>query len=325
MTSPAERTPAEPKAHWAAEPERAHMWALHLIRWIAIGAGRTAARLLLPPIALYFLVANGKARRASSAFLARALGRPARWREVYRHIHTFAATVLDRIYFLQERFDGFEVVVTDGDAIHVPLDQGEGVLAVGAHLGSFEALRADAQARGERVAMLMYENNARMINATLAAVAPKADLRTIALGQAGAMLSLRRWLDEGGIAGLLADRTLPAQSGRSRTLWLDFLGRPAPFSDGPFRLAAMLRRRVIFVAGLYHGGRRYELRFEELADFREMPAERDEVDRRVREALLRYVRLIEALCLESPYNWFNFYDFWAGDAYPTSTSTDATT
>jgi predicted LPLAT superfamily acyltransferase len=302
-------------ASWAAERERSHPWALHLMRWIALTAGRTLTRSLLHPITLYFLLANGKARRASRTYLGRALQRPAHWRDVYRHIHRFASTVLDRIYFLQERFDCFEVSLTDAALIHVPLAAGEGLIAVGAHLGSFEALRADAQSHGERVAMLMYEENARLINATLAAVAPQASLHTIALGQPGAMLSLRRWLDEGGIAGLLADRSLPMQSGRSRTLRLDFLGHPAAFSDGPFRLAAMLRRRMIFVAGLYHGGKRYELRFAELADFRQLGADqRSETDQLVREALQRYVGLLEALCRESPYNWFNFYDFWADDA-----------
>jgi predicted LPLAT superfamily acyltransferase len=129
------------------------------------------------------------------------------------------------------------------------------------------------------------------------------------------MLSLRHWLGEGGVAGLLADRTLPAPSGRARGLRLDFLGHPAPFSDGPFRLAAMLRCRVVFMAGLYHGGNRYELRFAELADFRGQGAEsRAETDRQVREATLRYVAQLESLCLESPYNWFNFFDFWADDA-----------
>jgi predicted LPLAT superfamily acyltransferase len=313
VTTPADR----PVAGWAAEPERSHPWMLQLIRWIALGAGRTATRALLHPIVLYFLLFNGKARRASFNYLGRVLPHAPRLRDVYRHIHRFAASVLDRIYFLQERFDQFEVTITDGDAIHQPLGRGEGVLAVGAHLGSFEALRADAQHRGERVAMLMYEANARMINATLAAVAPKASLHTIALGQPGAMLALSRWLEGGGIAGLLADRTLPAQSGRSRTLWFDFLGQPAPFSDGPFRLAAMLRRRVIFVAGLYHGGRRYELRFAELADFSAAgTSSREDTDRQVHEALQRYVVLLQTLCRESPYNWFNFYDFWAHDADP---------
>jgi predicted LPLAT superfamily acyltransferase len=178
-------------------------------------------------------------------------------------------------------------------------------------------LRSTAQERGVRVAVLMYEDNARLINATLAAIAPRAKLHTIALGRAGAMLSLRRWLDDGGIAGLLADRTLPGQSERSRTHWLSFLGQPARFSDGPFRLAAMLRRPVVFMAGLYHGGNRYELRFVELADFRPQAMAQStsgaDVDRLVRQAMERYVELLESLCRETPYNWFNFFDFWAED------------
>ena len=79
----------------------------------------------------------------------------------------------------------------------------------------------------------------------------------------------------GGVAGLLADRTLPHRRGAAPGLThaVDrFLGAPATFSDGAFRLAALLRRPVFFMAGLYQGGRRYELRFAPLADFSERPA-----------------------------------------------------
>ncbi len=309
-------TPAKSAAGaWTGERERSNLWMLRLMRWIAVRVGRPAARLVLHPIALYFLLVNGRARRASMNYLVRVLGRPVGWADAYRHIHHFAATILDRVYFLQGRFDAFEVASTGADAAHASLDRGEGVMLVGAHLGSFEVLRATAQGRGARVAMLMYEDNARLINATLAAIAPNAQLNTIALGRPGAMLALRRWLDEGGIAGLLADRTLPGHSERSRTVRLDFLGQPARFSDGPFRLAAMLRREVVFMAGLYHGGNRYELRFVALADFRPQAATGGlDIDARVQAALLRYVALLESLCGETPYNWFNFFDFWADDA-----------
>ena len=311
MSTPADRNPAS----WATERERSNLWVLRTMRWIAVAAGRPVARLVLHPIALYYLLANGKARRESARYLQRVLQRPARWTDVYRHIHCFASTVLDRVYFLQERFDVFDMRITGAEPVHAMLDRGEGVMLAGAHLGSFEALRASAQGRSTKVAMLMYEDNARLINATLAAVAPNTPLKTIALGRAGAMLALRRWLDEGGLAGLLADRTLPGQSERSRTVELEFLGTPARFSDGPFRLAAMLRRPVYFMAGLYEGGNRYEMRFVELADFR--PGTPDaglDVDQRVRAAMERYVALLAALCVESPYNWFNFYDFWGDDA-----------
>lgn len=318
MSTPVDRVPGG----WSGERERSNLWALRLMRRIAIGAGRPLARLLLHPIALYFLLVNGKARRASMDYLGCALGRPARWADAYRHLHRFASTILDRVYFLQDRFDEFEVNHSGADALHGPLDRGEGVLLVGAHLGSFEALRASAQGRGARVAMLMYEDNARLINATLAAVAPNAQLHTIALGRPGAMLALQRWLDGGGLAGLLADRTLPGHSERSRSLRMDFLGRPARFSDGPFRLAAMLRRQVVFMAGLYHGGSRYELRFVELADFRPQADSGGlDTDQRVQAAMQRYVALLESLCRESPYNWFNFFDFWAHDAAATPAPT----
>jgi len=314
VSTPAGRAPGA----WTNEGERSNLWTLRLMRWIAMRAGRPAARLVLHPITLYFLLVNGKARRASLNYLVRVLGRPVGWVDAYRHIRHFAATILDRVYFLQERFDAFEVTSTGADPMDVSLASGEGVMLVGAHLGSFEALRASAQGRGARVAMLMYEENARLINATLAAVAPNVQLHTIALGRPGAMLALRRWLDDGGLAGLLADRTLPGHSERSRTLRLDFLGQPARFSDGPFRLAAMLRRRVVFMAGLYHGANRYELRFAELADFRPQAETGGlDVEQRVQAAIRAYVAQLESLCRETPYNWFNFFDFWADDAAAT--------
>lgn len=305
-------------AHWSEHRERSNLWLLSTMRWIAMKTGRRVARLVLHPITLYFLLAHGAARRASAQYLARALGHEAGWKHVYRHIHCFASTILDRVYFLQERFEAFDVHAIGTEAIDIPIASGKGALMVGAHLGSFEALRAVGEEHGINVAMLMYEDNARLINATLAAIAPEAKLRTIALGRPGAMLEVRDWLDQGGIAGLLGDRLLPGPpSERSRTVWLPFLGAPARFSDGPFRLAAMLRRQAIFMTGLYQGGNRYDLRFTELADFRERAAGGAAVQEEcIRQAMLTYVTLLESLCRESPYNWFNFFDFWATDDTP---------
>ena len=301
---------------WTHQQERSNLRTLRLMRWIALTAGRRISRAMLHPITLYFLLFGGVARRASALYLPRALGRPATWRDIYRHIHTFSATVLDRVYLLQETCDELALRTTNISIMDAPLSAGKGALMIGAHVGSFEALRALGQRLNLQVAMVMYEENARLINSTLAAIAPKASLRTISLGRIDAMLELRDWLDQGGVAGLLADRSLPRQSGRSRTLWLPFLGQPARFSDGPFRLAALLRRPVVFMAGLYHGGRDYELRFIELADFSKRAAVPSgaELDRQILEAMQRYVSIIESLCREAPYNWFNFFDFWADDA-----------
>lgn len=295
---------------WTGQRERSNLTALRLMRWIALTAGRRISRALLHPIVFYFVIAGADQRRQSRRYLDRALGRRATWRDVHRHYFAFAATVLDRVYLLRERFDEFEVEASGVEAVLAPISRGEGVLACGAHLGSFEALRMVGHDKGLRVAMIMYEDNARLIHDTLAAIAPNAKLHTIALGRVDAMLDLRRWLDEGGVAGMLADRTLPGHTQRSRSVVLPFLGAPARFADGPFRLAAMLRRKVVFMAGLYRDGRRYELHFAELADFSTAGPGADR-DTAIRAALERYVATLEALCRSAPYNWFNFYDFWA--------------
>ena len=280
------------------------------MRWIALAAGRRISRAVLYVAVFYFVVAGGELFRHSRSYLDRALGRPATWRDVHRHLFAFTATVLDRVYLLRERFEMFEVEATGIETILGPVGRGEGVLACGAHLGSFEALRMIGHDKGLRVAMIMYEDNARLINATLAAIAPDAELHTIALGRVDAMLALRRWLEEGGVAGMLADRTLPGHAQRAKTVALPFLGAPARFADGPFRLAAMLRKKLVFMAGVYRGGNRYELHFSELADFSTAGAATDR-DAAIRAALERYVATLESLCRSAPYNWFNFYDFWA--------------
>ena len=94
-------TPAVPAPPWTRQRERSQLWVLRVMRWIALSAGRRVARVVLHPITLYFLLTGGAARRASKAYLTLALRRPARWTDVYRHLHAFAATVLDRVYLMQ--------------------------------------------------------------------------------------------------------------------------------------------------------------------------------------------------------------------------------
>lgn len=301
-------------AAWAAERERSSAWVLRLMSWIAVRCGRTVARGVLHPITAYFLLFAPAARRASARYLARVHGRPARWRELYAHVFCFAATILDRVYFLRRQTGWLQLTVRGAEATDAVLADGRGAFLVGAHIGSFEALRAAAQERPDlRITMVMYPDNARKINAALAAIAPDAVPDIIALGRPDSMLQIRDRLAEGALVGMLADRTLHAESSRGQPVRLPFLGHEAVFSDGPFRLADLLRQRIVFMVGLYLGGPRYELRFEPLADFSARPANAAEREARIRAALADYVRRLESLCREQPSNWFNFHDFWRED------------
>jgi len=309
-----EPTSGPPVPVWAATRERSNRLALQFMACVAMHLGRRVARGLLHPITLYYLVFAPTPRRHSARYLGRALGRPATWRDLYRHIHTFASVVLDRIYFVRGRMDEFEMQHSGGRLVDDSVTAGRGTFLLGAHLGSFESLHAIGATRpGMRVAMVMYPDNARLIHSVLQAVAPDFKLSIIPIGRTGSTLAIRDWLDGGGLVGLLGDRVTGTEGPRSGIVELPFLGVPAPFADGPLRLAMLLRRRVIFMVGLYRGGKVYDLRFELLADFSDAITDAGERERRLRQALADYVARLESLCREAPYNWFNFYDFWRED------------
>jgi predicted LPLAT superfamily acyltransferase len=176
-------------------------------------------------------------------------------------------------------------------------------------MGSFEVLRTLGNRQpGLEVAMAMYEHNARKLNAVMAAAKPRNPPEIIALGHVDAMLKIRERLDHGALVGVLADRTL----GDEPALAVEFLGARARLPLGPMRAAALLRRRVLFMLGLYRGGRRYRIVFAPLADFTEIP--RDARAAAIESAVLRYAALLEQYCRSDPYNWFNFFDFWADGA-----------
>jgi predicted LPLAT superfamily acyltransferase len=70
-----------------------------------------------------------------------------------------------------------------------------------------------------------------------------------------------------------------------------------------------LQRRVILMLGIYCGGNRYRVVFEPIADF--SGVERRDREEAIRRAVVRYAARLESYCREYPYNWFNFFDFWA--------------
>jgi predicted LPLAT superfamily acyltransferase len=278
---------------------------LRLMTWISLRLGRAPARFVLAGISLYFLLFAPAAKAASRAYLRRALAREPRLADLFRHFHSFASTIHDRVFLLNGRFDLFQVEVQGQAVIDEVLAAGRGAILMGAHMGSFEAVRAIGRRQpGLRVAMVMYEENARKLNAALAAINPAAVQDIIPLGQLDSMLRVQDCLDEGMALGLLGDRTL----GGDPTVRVPFLGADAEFPVGPMRLAAMLRRPVLFMSGLYLGGNRYAIHFERLADFSDV--ERAGRDAAIQSAVAAYAACLERHCRAAPCNWFNFFDFW---------------
>ena len=302
-------------ADWKQRPERSNLFMLRLMTWLSLRLGRDRSRVILYGIAAYFLAFAPTARRMSRAYLQRALQlrslTDVGWKALFRHFLCFASVIHDRVYLINERYDLFDIRLHNKVLIDDLVAEGRGVFLIGAHLGSFEVLRALGRRQPSlpnqpklRIAMMMFEENARKINAALSAINPNAQQDIVALGHIDSMIQVHELLAQGCVVGMLGDRSLWNDDTRQ----LDFLGASAPLPLGPFRMAAVMKRPVLFMTGLYGGGNRYDIHFEMLADF-------SAVDRRgrslaVQAAMERYAELLEQYCYKAPYNWFNFFDFW---------------
>lgn len=289
---------------WMSAPERSTMLALRSIAWVGLALGRPLARLLLYPISLYFVMFSVRPRVASRQYLSRVLGRQAGIADTFRHYHTFAAVILDRLYLLKEQFSRFDVRIHGAEIVEELIAGGKGCVLLGAHMGSFEIIRSAGRAHGFKVSMVMYEGNARKIRKLLEAINPALQMEVIGLGSVDSMLKVEAALARGEIVGLLADRTIKGGG----TVSCRFFGEPASFPVGPVRIAAMLKRPIALMFGIYRGGNRYDVHFEQLPGLDQVVSrDRDSMTGHV---LRRYAERVEHYCRIAPYNWFNFYDFW---------------
>ncbi|WP_082132474.1 acyltransferase [Luteimonas sp. FCS-9] len=297
-------------SEWKRRREGGGRFALSLIRGIASHCGRAPARALLHPITLYFLLRRGAERRDSRAYLTRVFGRPATLAEVARHVHTFAATILDRLFLLSESTRRFDVRTEGLEALHAHLEAGRGVLLFGSHLGSFEVLRVLARQRPQTpIRVVLDRAHGRAVTELLEALNPEVAATVIDAGADGpsVALAIQEALGQGAMVALLVDRS---QEGGA-TLEVPFLGAPAQFPVAPWLLAAVLKVPVMLAFGLYRGGNRYDLVFEPFSDGIDLP--RRERQAGVAALIRRYAARLEHHARSAPYNWFNFYDFWKRD------------
>jgi predicted LPLAT superfamily acyltransferase len=295
---------------WRQRPEGGSAGTLALIARFALRFGRWPARLALYPITAYFLVRRGPERSASRRYLERVLGRRATLGDVARHMHCFAATILDRVFLLSERYKRFDIRMFGLEVFARAVRGGRGVLLIGSHLGSFEAVRVISEDWPETPVRVVFDlEQGPALTQLLMRLNPRIAATMINARSAGpaVILAIKETLDRNGIVALLADRVRPGEPYELA----EFLGCPAPFPTAPWLLATVLGAPVALAFGLYRGHNRYDLHFESfLADRSEEHIGRGERRALAAACAQRFAERLSVHARRAPYNWFNFYDFW---------------
>lgn len=294
-------------ANWLNRRERGTVLGIRAAYRFATLVGRAPTKPLVAAIALWYRLFDRRSVRCSRDWLRRATGqRPGFW-AIYRHLRTFAQVTLDRAFLLTGRTRALRFTRQGLDLLERQQATGRGAVLLGAHLGSYEAMRAGGQQDDLRIQILGYFANARMINSLMAELNPTWSTQVIHLGDdpVGVMARVQEGIERGDFVALMGDRT----GLNERTVEAEFFGEPAAFASGPFLLASILRCPVYLVFGLYSPPNRYDLHCERFAERIDLP--RKDRDGALRRWAQAYAARVEHHARRSPNNWFNFFDFWA--------------
>ena len=297
-----------PASNWLDVAERGSARGMWLMVAVGRVLGRRVARLLVRPIVLYFVAFAPAARRASRDYLAR-LGLPHGLGAVLAHCRRFANCTLDRLFWALGETARFEVTSTGVEHLDGLVAARRGALLVGAHLGSFEAMRGMASRQSIPLNIVGYFKNARLINGVLARLNPGTMTRVLDV-EPGVdfVLRLKERIEAGELVALLADRVGVGE----RVVEAELFGGRVRLPAGPYWLAATLGCPVYLTFGLYHEPNRYALYCEPFAERIELPrGAREEGARRYAQ---QFAERLEHYCRLAPDNWFNFYDFWRSAA-----------
>jgi predicted LPLAT superfamily acyltransferase len=277
-------------------------WFIQLIRLF----GLRPAYAFLVLVAGYFTVFNPSGYRCSKDYLRRVLGpQPfGRWPLlVYRHFYSFGTTLLDRVAVIMGRAK-MEWTFENTALFMDQVERGQGVILLGAHVGSWELGGHLLGRLGKPVNVVILEKDEARMRQLFAQALEARRFNLLATdGHPLRSIPIAAALRRGEIVALLGDRPFGGADVR-----VPFLGGHARFPTGPYLLAAFTGAPIFQTFALRERPGHYRF-FSYPGIF--VPRA---ITRAGPEALTPYVaeyagRLAE-VAKKYPFQWFNIFPFW---------------
>ncbi|WP_417887452.1 lipid A biosynthesis acyltransferase [Zunongwangia sp.] len=218
---------------------------------------------------------------------------------VYKTYFTFGKVQLDRVAItagLKERFT-FEF---DGiKHIEKLREQKKGGILLTAHIGNFNLAKHffDEKRTSAVVNLVVTDFEHENIKNYLERITGKSAVKIIVLkDDLSHIFKMNAALKNNELLVFAADRYLKM----AKTWTADFLGSPAEFPQGPFKLAVRNNIPVLFVHIMRERHFHYHFYARPYISSKNKP----------KELLKTYIENLEKMVKKYPHQWYNFYDYW---------------
>ncbi|CDT76890.1 putative acyltransferase [Vibrio coralliirubri] len=305
--------------HWSRTQERGTVLGIKLLLAIYTLLGRGVFNLILRGVMRYYHLTGKRARNASEQYLFQLkayaeqqnIELPAELTS-YNHLLSFGHTMLDKLAAWKGDFSADNLTIHGQDQFESMVANKQGVLILGSHLGNIELCRALGRRHSNiKINALVFTEHAERFNSVMKAVNPQSDLNLIQVTSMGpdTAILLQQKLEQGEWIVIVGDRT--STSKESRSVWAEFLGKEAPFPQGPFMLASVLKAPVFLLFGLRDDSQEkphFNVYFEHFSDKIELP--RKTREQSLKQVVQQYADRLQHYTLKAPLQWYNFFNFW---------------
>jgi len=302
-------------SHWSQHKESGTLRGILFLLWLHRWFGRGLFNLILLPIAVYFFVFNGVARRASTEFLkTHAACYPAYWKKtpnyftVIRHFYSFGQSILDKLLAWSTPIVEADFEFVNPDLLAEFMLKQSGQLIIGSHLGNLEFCRGFILRNKEKTinALVYDQHSANFVNA-MQSLNPASRINIYQVNQLDIplILQLKSKIDAGEWLFIAGDR-IPL-SGNERTLTVNFFDRPTQFAIGPYMLAKVLQCEVQLMFS-YRTAKKIRFDLVPFADQVVLPRKDDGTQ--LTAYVQQYATELERQAAKAPLQWFNFFPYW---------------
>ncbi|MGF1762198.1 glycosyltransferase family 2 protein [Aliivibrio kagoshimensis] len=312
------RTPATPQ-HWSKHAEQGTIIGIKTLLAIYSTFGRTIFNWLLKPVIVFYYLTGKTPRIESERYLAQ-LNEYANTHSIsleyktssYQHLLSFGHTMLDKLAAWKGDFSDKNLVVHGIEHYPALMERERGIVLLGSHLGNLELCRAlSRRHRGLMINALVFTDHALKFNSVMKAVNPDSELNIIQVSNIGpeTAILLQQKIEKGEWIVIVGDRTSVTKE--QRVVWSDFLGKPAPFPQGPFLLASILKEPVYTLFGLRDESKvepTFDVYFEPFKDQIILP--RGKREEALQTVVDEYAKRLQHYTLKAPHQWYNFFNFW---------------
>lgn len=268
--------------------------------------GPFPAYLLLVFVCLYYVFFDRSGKQGLRQFRTRLGLEKNGHLSLYRHFYTFGTALIDRITFLVRQKPPFLYTCVNEKFITDALRKGRGAILLSAHLGNWEIAGNLLHKRLHTpINIVMLDNELQSIREVFREVTMLSTVTVIPITQNSLdmMIQIRKVLAANQLVCFHGDRVFGSSGVRKM-----FLGAPAEFPAGPFKIAAITGAPVIPVFTIKTGLFRYTFQASDPILFENVS--RQNRQKTIESAMETYIKILETMARKYPFQWYNFYEFW---------------